>query len=185
MNTVHWSPCGQLLVSGSDDLTIRFWDWQAGKQLLNVQSGHRGNVFQAQLMPESSNRTLVSCAADGAVRLTQLGDRGTVESKRLAQHAGRAHKLAITGPATLLSCGEDGQVGWARRACVPRARTHPPTHPRRSQICQFDLREPGSHSRRLLVRSAVHGRPLELNSVAVRAGSEQMVVGGGDEFARV
>jgi WD repeat-containing protein 42A len=30
VNTVHFDPTGQLLLSGSDDLQIMVWDWAAG-----------------------------------------------------------------------------------------------------------------------------------------------------------
>ena len=35
--------------------------------MLRYTSGHRANVFQARILPESSNQTVVSCAADGQV----------------------------------------------------------------------------------------------------------------------
>lgn len=107
VNTVHFSPDGRVLVSGSDDQDIRFWDWQTGTTTLRCSrragaqqapapaqgacvrpgqsgppttqlgpaalrcrwaSGHTNNVFQARVMPESCNKTVISCAADGQVR---------------------------------------------------------------------------------------------------------------------
>lgn len=44
VNTVHFSPCGQLLVSGSDDMQIFFWDWHLGTRTLAFHSGHHNNV---------------------------------------------------------------------------------------------------------------------------------------------
>ncbi len=40
--------------------------------MLRYPSGHRDNVFQARILPASSNQTVVSCAADGQVRHTGL-----------------------------------------------------------------------------------------------------------------
>ena len=67
MNTVHFSPSGDVLVSGSDDRQIVLWDWFAKKELLSYCSGHESNVFQARVMPFSNDRSVVSCAADGQV----------------------------------------------------------------------------------------------------------------------
>lgn len=79
VNTVQFSPCGQILVSGSDDMQVRgtgrrrtavrypgrhntlrwppptcpvqvfFWDWQLGTKTLDFASGHTNNVFQVGL----------------------------------------------------------------------------------------------------------------------------------------
>ncbi len=67
VNTVHFNPSGELLVSGSDDRKIVFWDWSAQVQKLSYNSGHDNNVFQAKIMPFSNNHSVVSCAADGQV----------------------------------------------------------------------------------------------------------------------
>ena len=37
VNTVHFSPSGELLLSGSDDLNIIIWDWATGE----VPNTHR------------------------------------------------------------------------------------------------------------------------------------------------
>ncbi|GAB4820386.1 hypothetical protein N2152v2_007432 [Parachlorella kessleri] len=146
---------------------VWIWDWQAGRSLLRWASGHHNNVFQARIMPESHNKTVVSCAADGQVRVAHLREGGgRIETRRLARHQGRAHKLAIEpgSPACFYSCGEDGEVR------------------------HFDLREPAAAAanRRLLVCRAAAGRPLELNSIHCNPRQPcQFVVGGADEQCRV
>ncbi|KAI3435675.1 hypothetical protein D9Q98_001733 [Chlorella vulgaris] len=165
VNTVHFSPDGQLLVSGSDDMQIIFWDWQLGTRALEFHSGHRNNVFQARVMPQSANGTVVTCAADGMVRVAAIpqGCGGAaVETRRLACHRGRAHRLSLEpgSPHCFLSCGEDGDV---------RA---------------FDLRQPAAANRRLLACRTQHGR-LELNTVHCHPGSTQFCVAGGDPVVRV
>ncbi|KAL4458237.1 hypothetical protein ABPG75_013102 [Micractinium tetrahymenae] len=165
VNTVHFSPDGQLLVSGSDDMQICFWDWQLGSKVLQFHSGHHNNVFQARIMPQSANGVVVTCAADGVVRVAHVpqGAGGNaVETRRLAGHRGRAHKLSLEpdSPHCFMSCGEDGEVR------------------------HFDLREPAAGHRRLLGCRTQRGR-LELNSVHCHAGSTQFCVAGGDSFVRV
>lgn len=108
-----FSPDGQLLVSGSDDQDIILWDWQMGTRRLRYNSGHHNNVFQARLLPYSSNRAIVTCAADGQVRVGVLREGSAeVPTTRLGHHHGRAHKLSIDPacPVSLLSSGEDGCV---------------------------------------------------------------------------
>eukprot|EP00249_Psilotum_nudum_P020129 c27576_g2_i2 orf=312-848(+) len=112
VNTVHFNPSGELLLSGSDDREIIFWDWAAKLKKFSYNSGHESNVFQAKMMPFSDDRSVVSCAADGQVRHAQILENGRVETKKLAKHRGRAHKLAIEPgtPRLFYSCGEDGVV---------------------------------------------------------------------------
>ncbi|GKV23960.1 hypothetical protein SLEP1_g33630 [Rubroshorea leprosula] len=62
-------------------------------------------------MPYSDDRSIVTCAADGQVRHAQILERD-VNTKLLAKHHGRAHKLAIEpgSPYIFYTCGEDGLV---------------------------------------------------------------------------
>eukprot|EP00250_Pteridium_aquilinum_P003300 c13624_g1_i1 orf=2-589(-) len=112
VNTVHFNPSGEILVSGSDDKEIVLWDWAAKSKKLTFASGHDENVFQARIMPFSDDRVLVSCAADGQVRQAEIRESGSVETKKLAQHRGRVHKIAIEPGSSriFMSCGEDGIV---------------------------------------------------------------------------
>ncbi|XP_058753498.1 uncharacterized protein LOC131626674 isoform X2 [Vicia villosa] len=112
VNTVGFNADGDILVSGSDDRKIILWDWETGRTRLSFHSGHSNNVFQAKFMPHSDDRTIVTCAADGQVRQAQILEQGHVETKLLAKHLGRAHKLAIEpgSPHIFYTCGEDGLV---------------------------------------------------------------------------
>ena len=47
----------------------------AGSTLLRFHSGHRNNVFQAKTLPESADKTIVTCAADGQVTLRPPPDK--------------------------------------------------------------------------------------------------------------
>ena len=46
----------------------------AGSTWLRFHSGHRNNVFQAKTLPESADKTIVTCAADGQVTLSPSSD---------------------------------------------------------------------------------------------------------------
>ncbi|XP_057863471.1 uncharacterized protein LOC131071585 isoform X2 [Cryptomeria japonica] len=112
VNTVSFNPSGELLVSGSDDREIIIWDWATGNKKLSFNSGHTNNVFQARIMPFTDDHTLVSCAADGQVRFSEVKEDGCVDTRKIGKHRGRAHKLAIEpgSPHIFFSCGEDGVV---------------------------------------------------------------------------
>ncbi|KAL3514963.1 hypothetical protein ACH5RR_021865 [Cinchona calisaya] len=112
VNTVSFNADGNILLSGSDDRRVILWDWEIGKVKLSFHSGHHNNVFQAKIMPYTEDRSIVTCAADGQVRHAQILERGKVETKFLAKHRGRAHKLAVEpgSPHIFYTCGEDGLV---------------------------------------------------------------------------
>ena len=111
VNSLSFNMSGSRIASGSDDLSVIVWDWQKGEKVLQYNTGHRANVFQSKIMP--GDLTIASCSRDGQVRLAELATAGHLRStKRLAQHKGPAHKMALI-PGTghsLLSAGEDGQV---------------------------------------------------------------------------
>lgn len=67
VNTVSLNADGNIIVSGSDDRTVILWDWAVGTVRISFNSGHKNNVFQARFMPYSSDRTIVTSAADGEV----------------------------------------------------------------------------------------------------------------------
>lgn len=109
MNCLNFSPSGDLLCSGSDDLSICIWDWQRKKLRQDYQSGHTSNVFQSKWCLDGNS--IISCARDGQVRLAHLNGSGvSVSTKRIALHKAPAHKLTLTSYHTILSCGEDGLV---------------------------------------------------------------------------
>lgn len=168
VNTVAFNPTGERLVSGSDDLHINVWDWQLGKTSLRFHSGHRNNVFQAKTLPESADKTIVTCAADGQVRAAFVSEDGHCETKKLAKHNGRAHKLALEPdqPHCFLSSGEDGAV------------------------ISFDMRSKKS-VKLLVCKTAVRNnsdtsKPLLLNSIHCNPCRPwQFTVAGGDAYVRV
>lgn len=49
VNCINFSPSGQLLASGSDDLQVVLWDWVKGTKMAKFESGHIANVFQVSL----------------------------------------------------------------------------------------------------------------------------------------
>lgn len=170
VNTVHFNPSGELLLSGSDDRRIIFWDWAARTLRLSYSSGHESNVFQAKVMPFSDDQAVVSCAADGQVRHAQISEDGRAETKKLAKHQGRAHKLAIEpgSPRLFYSCGEDGVV---RHFDLRSNKSSKLFSCLTFSACPNDRRRPS------IVR---------LNAIVINPRNPQyFAVGGSDEYARV
>ncbi|KAL7115674.1 hypothetical protein ACP275_04G196800 [Erythranthe tilingii] len=112
VNTIEFNSTGEILVSGSDDKQIMLWNWATQKLKFSYPSGHLDNIFQARIMPFTDDRKIVTSSADCQVRLSQVLDNGSVETKRLSKHQGRVHRLAVEpgSPYVFYSCGEDGFV---------------------------------------------------------------------------
>jgi WD40 repeat protein len=172
VNTVVWTPDGESAITGSDDCKIALWSMRksGGKSvpMCRFNSLHTNNIFSAKLLGarlEDGSR-LVSCAADGQVRMHQLKPGGKIGSRRVYTHEGRAHKLSIspTAPdAVFASTGEDGRV------------------------CVFDARlPPGSmQTLGLTLRKRTFAR-LSLNIGEFHPQSEHYIlVAGSDPVARV
>ncbi|KAJ3681922.1 hypothetical protein LUZ60_014495 [Juncus effusus] len=162
VNTVSFNSDGRFLISGSDDKRVVLSDWDAGIVKLAFDSGHSNNVFQARFMPFSEDRSLVTCAADGEVRLAKILESGKVETALLGVHEGRAHKLAIEpgSPYIFYSCGEDGVVQ------------------------HFDLRS--KTATKLFTCKNDQDRVVNLNAIAIDPTEPyHFAVGGTDEYARM
>uniref|UniRef100_A0A1A7X838 DDB1 and CUL4 associated factor 8 n=1 Tax=Iconisemion striatum TaxID=60296 RepID=A0A1A7X838_9TELE len=113
VNTLHFNPSGTRLASGSDDLRVVIWDWAIRRAELEFDSGHKSNVFQAKFLPHSGDSTLAMCARDGQIRVAELSaTQRCKNTKRVGQHKGAAHKLALEpdSPCLFLSAGEDAVV---------------------------------------------------------------------------
>jgi WD40 repeat protein len=76
VNAVAVSPDGSLLVSASDDLTIRFWSTATGVQIGEPLEGHTAPVGTVAFSPDGTR--VVSGSDDKSVRLwceNMCGDR--------------------------------------------------------------------------------------------------------------
>lgn len=70
VNAVEFNSTGDLLVSGSDDQQVMFWNWASKTKLFEYPSGHSDNIFQTRIMPFSDDRKIVTSAGDGEVSLS-------------------------------------------------------------------------------------------------------------------
>ena len=76
VNTTRWSPDGELLVSGSDDMMVHLWrlgphlSGHAIRPSVCLPTLHRHNIFDAIITGDMQR--VVSCGADGYVCLTDI-----------------------------------------------------------------------------------------------------------------
>ncbi|CAN6307011.1 unnamed protein product [Urochloa humidicola] len=164
VNTVSFNPAGDLLVSGSDDTNIILWDWLAKTKRLVYPSGHQENVFHARVMPFTDDKTIVTVAADGQVRVGRLKEGGEVTTKLIGEHDSRVHKMAIEpgSPYIFYSCGEDGLVQ------------------------HFDLRSDSATKLFTCYSFLNDRRRVRLNSIAIDPQNPYYFsIGGSDEYVRL
>lgn len=69
VNSVAFSPNGEFLASGSDDKTIKVWNFQTGEKIHTLQ-GHSGWIWAIAFAPDG--KTLVSAGADKTIKLWNL-----------------------------------------------------------------------------------------------------------------
>jgi WD40 repeat protein len=67
VRSLAFDPSSGLLVSSSDDQTIRLWDTRTGAELSAIVDGHRGPVWSVALDP--TTKILATAGADRTVRL--------------------------------------------------------------------------------------------------------------------
>lgn len=97
VNALSWSKSGKLLASGSDDQHLNIHEYQpedASSQFkftTTVATGHTQNIFSVKFMPWSNDRTVITCAGDGEVRIFDLEYAGA------PQAASRASNMATSG----------------------------------------------------------------------------------------
>ncbi|KAM5540516.1 hypothetical protein V8D89_005974 [Ganoderma adspersum] len=130
VNALSWARGGEVLISSGDDVTVRLWrmakddseDYPFQCNTI-IHTGHRGNVFNAQMLPHSSRIATVS--GDSQVRVFDHekaagfpGSNGETEySTRqtairiLKCHGGRTKRIVTEdSPDLFLTVGEDGTV---------------------------------------------------------------------------
>ena len=169
VNTAKWSANGAHIITGSDDRSVKIWDFTRGcdKALLKhtVETSHRSNIFCAAFSPAAEN-VVLSCAADGSLIRNDVNHAHSQE--RLRKCDGLMHMFIFdVEQPSIVYTAEDSGVG---------------------RISRIDLRtnraEKLFDTRSLAYRKAPSGfrcRPLHtVKALAQSAllGSSQLLVGG-------
>jgi serine/threonine protein kinase len=91
VNTIDFSPDGQKFASGSDDKTIKIWNFSDRREL-NTLKGHTNWVYSVAISPDS--QTLVSGSKDNTVKIWNLNTGRELRS--LKGHASYVDTVAIS-----------------------------------------------------------------------------------------
>ncbi len=77
INSVVVSPDGKLILTASDDLTIKLWDAASGR-VIRVLSGHTKTINRALFSPDG--KTIFSASEDGTVRIWDVASGRAVRT---------------------------------------------------------------------------------------------------------
>ena len=61
-------PSQPYIISSSDDMTIKLWDWEKGWKCTQVFEGHTHYVMMVLFNPKDTN-TFASCSLDRAIKV--------------------------------------------------------------------------------------------------------------------
>lgn len=101
VRSAAFSPDGKLLASGSEDGTVRVWDWSAARQHA-VLSGHRSMVNYAAFHPSDAS-VLLSADSAGFLRLWRL------ESSIVPPFTGHRKRVDLLRRNAMGTLSSDGQ----------------------------------------------------------------------------
>ena len=91
VRSVAITPDRKYIVSGSDDNTIKIWDFNSGKEIKTL-SGHNNEVMSVAITPDE--KYIVSGSADKTIKIWDFNSGENV--KTLSGHNGSVYSVAIT-----------------------------------------------------------------------------------------
>ncbi|KAB5591586.1 Lissencephaly-1 [Ceratobasidium theobromae] len=114
--SVAFSPDGTRIISGSSDKTIRVWDGQTGKMVLDPLQGHTESVNSVAFSPNGTR--IVSGSSDKTIRVWD-GQTGKLVFDPLQGHTSLVYSVAFSPNGTRIVSGSedktirvwDGQTG--------------------------------------------------------------------------
>ncbi|KAK5109082.1 hypothetical protein LTR62_007538 [Meristemomyces frigidus] len=160
VNALSWSRSGHLLASGSDDQHLNIHSYQPSdnndqfKLTATVATGHTANIFSVKFMPGHADRTVVTAAGDGEVRVFDLEYAGQATeasaSSLYASEGRRRGRNRVYDGVRYMSDGDTGvRVYRSHGDRVKRIVTESSpnlflTCSEDGEVRQWDLRQPSS-----------------------------------------
>ncbi|KAG1465568.1 hypothetical protein G6F46_001648 [Rhizopus delemar] len=72
ITSLHWSPCGNYLASGSIDTNVYVWDRQSPMKKVAIKNAHVDAVNSVRFLNKTSELTIASVGQDAAVRVWEI-----------------------------------------------------------------------------------------------------------------
>ncbi|KAH9938149.1 WD40-repeat-containing domain protein [Fomitopsis serialis] len=109
VNALSWAKDGELLISGGDDTTVRTSEDYPFKCETVIYTGHRGNIFNAHMLPHSTRIATVAADRQYSGETEYTSSQANVKALRC--HSGRVKRIVTEeSPDMFLTVGEDGTV---------------------------------------------------------------------------
>jgi WD40 repeat protein len=102
VNSVAFSPDGQMIVGGSDDMTLRLWDIQ-GNSIGQPFQGHQGSVNSVAFSPDG--QMIVSGSDDMTLRLWDI--QGNSIGQPFQGHQSSVNSVAFSPDGQMIVSGSD------------------------------------------------------------------------------
>jgi len=108
VNAVVFSPDGKLVLSGSNDNTLKLWDVSSGRELRTFK-GHSDNVNAVVFSPDG--KLVLSGSHDGTLKLWEVHSGREIRSFKEDSYSGYVEAVAFSPDGRLaLSGGRDGTI---------------------------------------------------------------------------
>ena len=111
VNSVVCEDHAGVLLSGSDDATVRTWNCVTGKSLGAMDSAHVHNIFNVCPYPNSNARKCVTTGADGQVRVCDF-EHGTSIGLDWIEGMGMSSAFIEDRGPSFLTTFSDGCLRW-------------------------------------------------------------------------
>jgi WD40 repeat protein len=123
VHSVHFSPDGTRIASGSDDKTVRIWDAQTGTLIAGPFQGHSNAVNSVHFSPDGAR--IASGSTDNTVRIWDA-QTGTLVAGPFEGHTNCIRSVDFSPDGTCIASGsDDGTVRISRVGETNRI--HPPS----------------------------------------------------------
>jgi WD40 repeat protein len=105
VNSVTFSPDGQLLASGSGNSTIKLWDMETMKEL-RILKGHSADIRSVAFSPDG--QILASGSDDNTIKLWDV--HNWKELRTLEEHSKAVNSVAFSPDGRILASGSDDKT---------------------------------------------------------------------------